>query len=226
MLIQSGGQKVYAVLAKNDKYNLGILPTVALVSATVFVSLRLRYMDELNKFFDPHTVPKEVLVSGIERSANTLRGTVLLNTGVKVGSIGKSFPMDVAEPLIKAAPGFLFEDDSCVTTSDIREDFAPDFCQLLENSLANYYPPLDLSDMTGLMDGFQLEQMKLAAAVQDKTGLTVVPTIEENPDNSNITKLSFGGAPLAQSADDDDGVETIDELNKGVDTPEGKPQID
>jgi len=192
MIIQSGGGKIYAVLAKNKNFNLGILPQLTLVSTTIFLHLRCRYMDEKNTFFDPMLAPKQVLVAGdIERSKNTLRGFALLNTGVTIDKINKHFSTDAAKLLWEASKDYLVGPGVCVSNGDLRGDFVEDFAPLINAQIEVFYPPLDFTETVGLTNAFDLEQMKAAAVpLQSGKGFQVID--QGNAEDDNVVKIGFG----------------------------------
>lgn len=160
MLVQSGGGKVYAVLANNAAFELGLMPQLQIMSTTVFLAVRCRFKSLTTDYFDPMLAPKQVLVGGIERSENTLRGTVMLNTGFTLEKVGAGFADIVSQKLFTAADGFLLglvgAADVSLTVLDKRDDFTKDFAQLVTSAIAPIFPPKDFSEADVLINAFDL----------------------------------------------------------------------
>lgn len=181
MLIQSGGGNVYAVLANNEDFELSVLPQLSVISTTVFLQVRCRYKSLKTEYFDPLLVPKRVLVGGIERSQNTLRGTVMLSTGFTLEKVGSGFPTIVSKRLFEAAVGFLIADDTnffgeCLTAKNLRSDFITDFSQLVTSAIAPISPAKDFSDAPALLTAFDLAQYsETAGVISPKSGFQALP---------------------------------------------------
>lgn len=204
MFVQSGGGKVYAVLAQNPHYQLALLPTPTLVSTTVVVAVRCRYVDLGNKPLNPLLIPKTVLVGGIERSENTLRGTVMLNSGITVDKVGKGFSEITAKKLYDHAPGFLMSDEkgSFLDVSDLRDDFVGDFTKLLDAQMGQFYPAKDLSNSPVLITGFDLS-LHLDTLKSDPAAPFAVVSETPEVEDSNVEKVQFG-KPLDEAPSDGD----------------------
>lgn len=199
MLIQSGGGKVYAVIANDAHYELALMPTLALVSTTVFLTIRCRYKALQSEYFDPMLVPKPVLVGGIERSGNTLRGTVMLNTGFTPDKIGAGFAELVGTKLLDNAKGFLLgtglAGDIPLDTQHIRSDFLADFGQLVWGAIAPIYPAKDFSGIKPLLTTFDL-MLQQEHAGTAKTPLAAIPggaaDLPSGFDQPPVSKLALG----------------------------------
>lgn len=208
MLVQSSSGKVYAVLANNDEYELGVLPEFLQISTTVFLSLRCRYRALKSDTFNPLLVPKPVLVGGIERSKNTLRGVMVLNTGFSVNKIGKGFPEIAATKLVTEvhAQGILVgkpEDGECLSTDDVRTDFVEHFAQLVESAIGPVFPPKDFSGCPDVMTPFDLHVFAQEAAETGTAPLSVIPdkASESESTMSNVTKIDFTALSAGQKDD-------------------------
>jgi len=202
MLVQSGGGKVYAVLADNADFELAILPAMQIISTSVVLHLRCRYKIRTGDHFDPMLVPKRVLAGGVVRSGNTLRSAVVFNTGFTVEKAGKSFPALMATKVQKHAllhyltydagetPGlntFLGPDCS-------RDDFQEDFAKLVEQAIGPIYPAKDFGPVPALLTvhdfGWHMENVEDA-----HTKLASVPDAFAVPDaetETNVKSVQFG----------------------------------
>lgn len=176
MLVQSGSGRVYAVIANNEGYELSLSPELTLISTSVFLTVRCRFKALQSEVFDPILVPKSVLVGGIERSGNTLRGTVMLNTGFTVEKLGSGFPEIVADKLHKASDGFLFSPgwSAAIYPKDKRGDFSKDFAQLVETQMGPFYPPKNFSDAPDLLTQFDLMMFANVSADAPESPFKVV----------------------------------------------------
>lgn len=206
MLVQSNGGKVYAVLANNADYELGVLPQLTFQSTTCFLALRCRYKALTQTILNPMLIPKEVLVGGIERSGNTLRGVVMLNTGITVSKVGPNFGTWCAERLVKAAAGFLMPEDpdGFLSPKDLRTDFVGDFAQLLSSQVESIYPPKDFSQLPHLITAFDLEVYKDNLAADPKAAFSVVAT-NESATTGNVEKVKFGKDVDSEPASEEAG---------------------
>lgn len=221
MLVQSGGGKVYAIIANNDHFELGLLPQISLVSTTIFLAVRFRYKALKADVFDPMLVPKKVLVGGVERSKDTLRGTVMMASGFTIEKVGMGFPELVSKKLFAAmedlmlppeAPSSTWKEGAeevCLYAHDRRDDFVTDFGQLLASAIEPIYPAKDFSKAPVLMNDFDMQLfMASAAAAQPPSPFTAMDGGKvEQPDTANVKKFPFG-APSPQ-----------DVADKGVDDP-------
>lgn len=196
MLIQSGSGKVYAVLAKNEQYSLSLLPAMQVISTTVILVLRCRYVSEKG-VLDPMLVPKRVLAGGVERAENSLRSTSICNTGITVDKVGKSFPMLMAEKIKTAAGHYYLQfdegetppADGFLTPDDLRHDFEESFAQLLENAISPIYPTKDFSTVPFLGSGYDFSMaMEKAGEVQH----TAKSVKGNTPDTGNVMFLNLG----------------------------------
>lgn len=201
MLIQSNGGKVYAVMAANADYEVAIMPGLHLVSTSVFLLLRLRYKSKNSPYFDPMLVPKCVLVGGIERSGNTLRGNLVLKTNFTINNVGKSFPALMAERLAHHGPQIILAEDGCLTPEDMREDFEEDFAKLVESAISPIYPAKDFTGLPALSTPFDLALFVEEAGEAEKP-LHAVQDAEEDHGTTNVTKLPFP-APTSEPETDD-----------------------
>lgn len=199
MLIQSGGGNVYAVLARNTDFELSISPALAIISTSVFFSVRLRYKSLTKPYFDPLLVPKPVMVGGVERSNDTLRGTMLLNTYTRVHQIGPVFAMSVAALVKSNAGGVLIHDDpdegGFLNIADLRDDFEEDFTKLIEPQLGMIFPQKDFSEAGVFLTGYDMNAiMSVADEKTPKPELTVIQN-EQAPTlpgvAGNLVKLDF-----------------------------------
>jgi hypothetical protein len=215
MLVQSSSGKVYAILANNTAYELGIMPGLHVISTTVFLVARCRFKALASDHFDPMLVPKQVLVGGIERSENTLRGTVLLNTGFTLDKIGAGFPEIAATKLFKAADGFLLslpgDPHAAVYINDKRDDFVKDFAQLVTSAIAPIYPAKDFSEVAPLINAFDL-QMFAQKPQAPKSPFATLPGGKVE-DGAPVIKLPVIGGDL-----EPDAPETLP--TAGVDKPD------
>jgi len=197
MLIQSGSGKVYAVLANNTEFELSLMPTLALQSTTVFLDLRCRYKSLLSDYFDPMLAPKQVLVGGIERSQNTLRGHMVLNTGFTLDKIGTGFPDIVAQKVYDTCAGFLIgteaDTQECLTVKDRRDDFTHDFAQLVTSAIAPVHPAKDFSGASPLMNPFDLMIYTQTTATQPKSPFAAVPGGKDDTGAPVHTLVPKGG---------------------------------
>lgn len=226
MLIQSTGGKVYAVLAHNATYELGVLPTIQLVSTTVFLAVRCRFKALASDYFDPMLAPKQVLVGGIERSGNTLRGTVMLNTGFTLEKVGAGFPEIASEKLFKAVDGFLLAlpgtEDAALFVHDKRNDFVKDFAQLVTSAIAPIYPAKDFSEVASLINAFDLglfasKPQAPKSPFATLTGGKAMPV----DTGAEVTKLIVGG-----DYEPEVPVETgVDKSEKVIDSPATAPEV-
>ena len=196
MLTQSASGNVYAVIANDTSHELSLMPTVQVMSTTVFLVIRCRFKSLVADYFDPMLVPKTVLVGGIERSKNTLRGTVMLATGFTLEKIGSGFPALMADRLLAAAPGFLLpnspeEEKAALYAPHIRSDFATDFAQLVNSAIEPVYPAKDFSGAEPLMTAFDLS-IYAAGAGTAKSGFSALPGGKVDP-GANVKKVPIGG---------------------------------
>jgi len=204
MLVQSGGGKVYAIIANNSEYELGLLPTLAVHSTTVFLMVRCRFKSLQSDLFNPMLVPKAVLVGGIERSTNTLRGTVALNTGFTVEKIGTGFPQLMAEKLYSVADGFLLphsaeQEAAALYSSDKHPDFVKDFTQLVESAVALVFPAKDFSQVPPLLTIFDLSIHMESAATKVPASPFAVHDGGKADEGPNVTKFPLGGETISGS---------------------------
>lgn len=219
MIVQSGGNKLYAVLAMTEQYELGLLPILSNLNQHAIVSIRCRYKDKLNPYFDAMQVPKPVLLAGIERSKNTLRGMVHCNTQIPLASLTEKSAAKMATLVRDLADGFLIGEGSPLSASDIREDFVEDFAKLLAPQI-EMQAPQKIGSKPALLTAMDLDMIKQSAGdlptpVQAATALT-----DETGQDTNVVKVPFGHA--SAGADDDDG--TSDGAPKeGVDGNETDP---
>jgi hypothetical protein len=87
-----------------------------------------------------------------------------------------------------AACGTILDGDSCLASSDIRDDFEKDFAQLLTAQWDVVYPPKDYSTFPDLMTVFDLNVSKDSAAAIDKgPKLSTV-----SGDDDKLVKVQFG----------------------------------
>lgn len=206
MLIQSGGGKVYAVLANNAAFELSLMPQLLLQSTSVFLAVRCRYKALIENYFDPMKCPKQVLCGGIERSENTLRGTVMLNTGFTLDKIGAGFPTIVAEKLYHAADGFLLglpgDEDAVLFDSNKRSDFVQDFAQLVLSAIAPVYPAKNFTHVPTLTNAFDL-QIHAAKAETPASPFAALPGGKATEAPDLVTKVILGGddEPVLTSAE-------------------------
>lgn len=205
MLVQSGGGKVYAVIANNEAHELALLPTLQLNSQTIFLLIRCRFKALKQDAFDPMLTPKTILVGGIERSANTLRGNVMMNTGFTMDKIGPSFPTLIAEKLQAAAPGFILpmsaeQEAAAVYAHEMRADFVKDFAQLVESALAPIYPPKDFSDCPVIATPYDMAMATENAKEKVKTGFEAVDGGKADQ-GAQVTKFPFGD-PVDEAEDE------------------------
>lgn len=202
MLVQSNGGKVYAILADNEFYELGVMPTLKIFSTSVFLSIRCRFKARQADVFNPMLVPKEVLVGGIERSTNTLRGTVMLHTGFTIEKVGSGFPQLMAEKLFAAAPGFLLKDDCALKEADLRaEDFVKDFSTLVLDAISPIYPASDFSNAPDLVTPFDLQVFMETASAEPTKPFSVVAGTDAGA-KPNVTQFPLGGFPPADAPAD------------------------
>lgn len=217
MLVQSGGGKVYAILADNDEYEVGILPQLALQSTTVFLSLRLRFKSRKSDYFDPMLAPKWVMCGGIERSKNTLRGTIMMNTGFTLEKVGGGFPEIIAKRVAEnsldtllpgVAPEETYDQVEKVALyySNIREDFVEDFGKLLSAAIEPVYPPKDFSQTPTLMTGFDfMMAVESAAEKQPSSAFQTLDGGKASDPNSDfgpgVTKFPFGNQGVDKGDD-------------------------
>lgn len=226
MLVQSNGGKVYAILANNAGYELGVLPGIHLMSTTVFLVIRCRFKSLLTDYFDPMLAPKHVLVGGIERSENTLRGNVMLNTGFTLDKIGAGFPEIVATKLYHAADNFLLGQPGDPTVAlyipEKRDDFIKDFAQLVTSAIAPVYPAKDFSEVAPLTNAFDL-QLFAAKPQAPKSPFAAVPGGKALPvdDGAAVVKLPLGGDDEPQPP----GENPVDIASGGVDKPGTGPEV-
>lgn len=194
MFVQSNSGKVYAILADNEHYEIGILPGLRLISTSVVLYLRCRYRNRSGEPFDPMLAPKRVLAGGVERSEDTLRSTCIYNTGWTIEQVGKSFSPLMADKIQTAALShFLMYDTNeaqppanFINVMDVRDDFREDFGKLITQTISAIYPVKDLSGIPEFTTEFDF-----GVAVQyvdDKqTNLTAVPDAATD----NVQKVDF-----------------------------------
>ena len=212
MLVQSGSGQVYAVLANNDEFELSIMPTMAMQSTTVFLSLRCRFKSLKTDYFNPMLVPKPILVGGIERSENTLRGTILLNSGFTVDKVGSGFPELMAKKLVKAAPEILLPlssetEKAALYLPNLREDFVEHFAQLVGSAIGMIYPAKDYSGVPALVNTFDaMIYMNQAAENGPASPFAVVAGKDKEDTGASVKKLTFVGGD-DEPAPDQSGVD-------------------
>lgn len=209
MIVQSGGGKLYAVIADTPQYELGLLPILTNVKGTAVVTIRCRYKDRINDWIDATIVPKPVLLAGVERSKNTLRGIVHLTTGMLMHKLGKNSHVKFAEQVVQAAEGFLWDDTCPLKTEHMREDFIADFAKLLEPQVMNAIPGL-ISEDVALMSAMDLAMMQEGHVPTPGVGEAVKAATAEKGD-TNVVKVPFGG--------DHEPKPASGALKQGVDEP-------
>lgn len=199
MLVQSGGGKVYAVLADNADFELAILPQLQIISTSVMLQLRCRYKIRTGPHFNPMMVPKRVLAGGVERSGDTLRSVAMFNTGFGIQKVGSSFPAIMAERVQKHALNhYLTYDEgetpaasNFITSGHARPDFMEDFPKLVEQAIGPIFPAKDFGNvppLTTMHDfSWHLENVNDAHA-----GLTAVPDEPKDDGATNVEKVTFG----------------------------------
>lgn len=207
MLVQSGGGKVYAVLANNDTYQLGLLPQVMLVSTTVMLNIRYRYQHLKKQNFDPTVLSKTLLVNGVEQSKDTARGTIALNTKIDISKIGKNFGLITAKMIRDNASSIFLGDDDFLTEDNLREDFDGDFDKLLKPQLEHIYPPKDFSSAPTFMTTFDVNLIAKEGAPSDETILSEIKggKDDDGPANvANVVKVSFNNSDEDEKASETD----------------------
>ena len=220
MLVQSGGNNVYAVLANTDEFELSIMPTLTIQSTTVILALRCRFKSLQTDYFDPMMVPKSVLVSGIERSKNTLRGTLMLNTGFTVEKVGSGFPDIVAKKLVSEVPGILLpiseeQEKAVLYINHLRDDFATDFAKLVTSVIAPISPAKNFSKVPALLSLFDMGIYMAAAAEHGpEVPFKVVPEPEPAGTGASVKKLDVSG-----DYEPDPEKIPVDNSEKAVDKP-------
>lgn len=236
MLVQSGGGKVYAIIANNENFELGVLPTMQQVSTSIFLLLRLRFKSLQTDYFDPMLVPKAVLVSGIERSKNTLRSYYALNTGFTVEKVGAGFPELMAKKVLEHAPGTILgkthgsTEEVALYDDSIRDDFVQDFSQLVESAIAPIYPSKDFSDVPPMLMPFDLQiHMELATNKAPASPFAVHDGGKAPQDAPNVKKFPFGSQmeePALETAPAASEQEGVDEGSQAgiVEGPVEEPE--
>lgn len=207
MLVQSNGGKVYAVLAQSGEHELGVMPTMQLASTTVLLVLRCRFKATIEDVFNPMLVPKAVLVGGIERSKNTLRGTVILNTGLTVDKIGPKFGKFCADKVLAHAKEMLTPEHADAQESlalyhhNIRSDFFGDFAKLADAAVETVYPPKDFSAAPALITPFDLHVYMEQAAANPDSPFKVVAE-NPNPKGGNVHHMGGDHEPIPPAPSD------------------------
>ena len=196
MFVQSGSGKVYAVLADNEKYEVACLPQVSFQSQTVMLAVRVRYKIKDGQTLDPMLLPKKMLISGIDRSVNTLRATLVLNPNIALHKIGSGYGEICAKMLYELSADYILPvdkpvDDPFLWAPDRRDDFIHDFGQLVMQAVSPFYPAKDYGELYGLNDIFELNFFEPPEATPD----TIFKAVDKSPDD-NVSKF-----PIKQGLD-------------------------
>ena len=207
MLVQSKSGKVYAVIAHNSDFEISVMPMLVLVSTTVMVHCRFRFKDLKRAIYDPMNCPKLVLTGGVERSKDTLRGELMLNTGIKLELAPKAFPTVAGLMLQDAVIESLLGDETGVWIHNVRTDFIQDFAKLLTAQWASMYPAKNYASLPRLMTATDLEIHKNGLP-SDDTGPDL-SVASDNTTDGNLIKLPFGHAGALNKG--------VDEQDAGVD---------
>ena len=191
MITQSGGGRLYAVLAENGTFQLSVEPSLALFSDKCFLALRLRWKNKEGPL-DPTILPVQVLSGGIDRSHDTLRATMMLNTGLALHQVGKAFSHNMAKKMEKESKGVLVSEDpdAFLSVHDYREDFVTDFGKLIDKAIGGIFPTKDFNHLPAIMTPYDLNMyMELLDPDADKA-----PEVQTD-DDGKVTKVSFGKIP-------------------------------
>lgn len=219
MLVQSGGGKVYAILADSADFEVGIMPTLHLASTTVMLTLRFRFKARTSEVLDPMLLPKKGLSSGIEQSKNTVRGTLIMSTGFTVEKLGLGSADIITEKAQAGLTDYILTptgDESVpLSKANIRDDFVADFPQLVLSALAPIYPPKNFSKAPVTMSAFEFGLYM--EGVSDATPDSPFQTVEGGK-GADVKKVNLKGG-------DDEPKKPLE--NEGVDKDTNvQPMID
>jgi len=140
MLVQSGGGKVYAILADTKEREVGLAVKTMILHNSVFMSLRIRYKARDGKI-TKMDMPKRMLTGDTESSPDTFRTLLAIPTGVHPEKVTKTFGEEWARKIQNASGGVILEEGGFLEKINIRSDFIKDMGEVIMKSLGAMYPP-------------------------------------------------------------------------------------